>query len=407
MLFFLILTLSSLRLPAQRFGFTLDNDRYAEIPFTLINNLIVIDVVLNDQLPLRFIVDTGVRNVIITEKKITDLIEADYSRTINLRGAGEAELVKAYVSNSVSISTTGLRSENHSMLILEEDYLRLVEYVGEKIHGIIGYELFSNYVVNIDYDEQILRIIHPDIFRKPRHGYRDISITVEDTKPYINTRMLQKNKNPQPLKLLIDTGASQALLLEKSSDPDIYIPDKNIYTSLGRGLSGEVTGHIARVNYFSVSDFCFKEVVTSFPDDINYNTYSLETERNGTLGGDILSRFNVYLDYQNEVMYLRKGHRYSKDFDFDMSGLTIKTSYWHPYFEVAHVREGSAGALAGIKVGDMLIKVNGMKTSMVQLSTVIKLFRSKEGKKIRLQLVPQGKMLEDKRKIKFYLKRQI
>ncbi|MBA4057965.1 MAG: peptide-binding protein, partial [Marivirga sp.] len=56
-------------LRGQNLGFSLaDGKKKVQIPIEIINNLIVIPVVLNDALPLKFILDTGVRTTILTQK---------------------------------------------------------------------------------------------------------------------------------------------------------------------------------------------------------------------------------------------------------------------------------------------------------------------------------------------------
>lgn len=50
---------------AQNLGFTIaDGRQRVDIPIEVVNNLIVVPVILNETLPLKFIVDTGVRTAI-------------------------------------------------------------------------------------------------------------------------------------------------------------------------------------------------------------------------------------------------------------------------------------------------------------------------------------------------------
>ena len=58
----LLYSCSVIVLNAQNLGFSLpEGKRRIQIPFEIHNNLIVVPVVLNHALPLKFIVDTGVR----------------------------------------------------------------------------------------------------------------------------------------------------------------------------------------------------------------------------------------------------------------------------------------------------------------------------------------------------------
>ncbi|MEJ2004144.1 MAG: retropepsin-like aspartic protease [Cyclobacteriaceae bacterium] len=135
----------------QILGFKIEDDRKKiKIPFEIYNNLIVIPVVVNNQLPLRFVLDTGVRTTILTEKVYGQLLQLEYSKKYTIAGIGETPLIEAYVTSGVSLTLPGISGKGHAMLVLEEDYLELRNYLGTEVHGVLGYELFSRFIVGID-----------------------------------------------------------------------------------------------------------------------------------------------------------------------------------------------------------------------------------------------------------------
>ena len=72
---------------AQTLGFSFPEGRKrADIPIQIHNNLIVVSVTLNGTLPLKFIVDTGVRTAILTQKMFSDILELKYSRKYTIAG---------------------------------------------------------------------------------------------------------------------------------------------------------------------------------------------------------------------------------------------------------------------------------------------------------------------------------
>ena len=106
-----------------------------DIPFEIHNNLIVIPVILNDRLPLKFILDTGVRTAILTDKSISDFLNINYSRTRTIYGAGGRKIIDAYIANNVTIELPGVRGNGHALFVLEEDLLQLRNFLGvEQIH---------------------------------------------------------------------------------------------------------------------------------------------------------------------------------------------------------------------------------------------------------------------------------
>ncbi len=140
---------------AQNLGFALAGGKKSvQIPIEVHNNLMVLPVVLNDALPLKFILDTGVRTTILTQKTFSDILDLPYSRKYTISGPGGQKLVDAYVTNNVSLQLPGIRGRGHAMLVLDQDYLELRNYLGTDVHGILGYELFSRFIIEVDYEQK-------------------------------------------------------------------------------------------------------------------------------------------------------------------------------------------------------------------------------------------------------------
>ena len=47
-------------------------------------------------------------------------------------------------------------------------------------------------------------------------------------------------------------------------------------------------------------------------------------DRIGSVGGEILKRFTVVFDYQNEQMYLKKNKDFNAPFNYNKSGIKIQ-----------------------------------------------------------------------------------
>src|SRR5690606_2490386 len=178
-----------------------------EIPIEIYNNLVVVPVVLNGTLPLKFILDTGVRTAILTQKSFSDILNLAYSRKYSITGPGGQKMVDAYVTNNVSLTLPGVEGRGHALLVLDQDYLELRNYLGTDVHGILGYELFSRFIVKVDYDKKLLTLVVPQRF-KERRRYEAIPIKIEDTKPYVTTSLVLANGTQLTGKLLVDSGAS-------------------------------------------------------------------------------------------------------------------------------------------------------------------------------------------------------
>ena len=363
------------------------------IPFEVYNNLIVINIVLNNTLPLKFVLDTGIRTTVLTEKTLTDLLNVTYSRKITIPGAGGIKLIDAFVVNDVTISIGNITGNGHALLVLETDLLQLKNYLGVNVHGILGYELFSRFVMDINYDKRVLHVYNPTTYKKKRR-YLELPITVEDTKPYLEAYFSIRDSDSVKVKFMLDTGASHSMMLDERSHDDIYVPEPNIASTLGRGLGGDITGKVARVDRMWVNNYSFENLITSFPDEETYEISQDQIKRNGTFGGGMMSRFHIIFDYVHSKLYVKKGSSFGKPFEFNLSGLIVVTKgvYLREY-EIDNVREGSAAEEAGLKAGDKLISVNSVLVSKLDLNQVIGMLNVKANKRLRVQVLRENQRL--------------
>lgn len=392
---------------SQHSGFRVEEGRKKVIiPVEIMNNLVVIPVVLNNQAPLKFILDTGVRTSVLTQKTYSDILGLTYSKEIFISGPGGEKLVDAYVTDNVTLDLPGVHGEGHSMLVLEKDYLELRNYLGTEVHGVLGYELFSRFIVKLDYHKKRIVLLNPEYFKKKRR-YRTMKISIEDTKPYLMANAYLNNETQLEVKLMMDTGASHGLVLQPESDPAINIPEKNIKSIIGRGLGGEITGRIGRINALELGEYKIDDVIANFPDLESYSDGLFKDEsvrRNGSIGGEVMSRFSVIFNFPDEEVYLKKNSAFRKKFNYDMGGLIIKAKGARlRAYEITHLRNGSPGQLAGLKEGDLIVSINGTDTNQLDLNQLNGYFNSKEGKRIALEVNRGG----DRIKVEFRLLNQI
>jgi hypothetical protein len=378
-----------------------DGATKVQIPIEIHNNLVVVPVIVNNQLPLKFILDTGVRTTILTEKMYSDILHLAYSKKFTIAGAGGENLVNAYITNNVTLDLPGVHGKGHAMLVLEDDYLELRNSLGSEVHGILGYELFSRFVVKIDYESKILTLILPQKF-KPSKKFTRLAITVEDTKPYYVAEVKINDTTNLSAKLMVDTGASHGLFLDTESNDKIIVPERNVTCVIGRGLGGLITGRTARVKSMRVGKYEITNMVANFPDPfkVKDTLRSGKVYRNGSLGGEVLSRFLVVFDFPREKIYLKARSGFYKKSFYNMSGLTVKADGLRLHdFEITEVRKNSAADQVGILVGDKIISINGIPTIEMNLSELNNYFSSKPGKKITMKIIRNNDVLKKEFKL--------
>lgn len=386
---------------AQTFGLMLDgNKKRVQFKFENYNNLIIIPVLLNGVLPVKFILDTGIRTSILADISLSDFLSIDYDRKIPLIGADGSKVIDAYVASNVTIKLPGVTGNGQGMLVLAEDYLQLKNYLGIEVHGIIGYDIFSRFIVKINYDQMTITLYNPKYF-KPKNSYKQVPLLIEDTKPYFSANVTLAGDKTLSAKVMMDTGASHSILLDKESHELISIPDRKIYTTLGRGLGGDIVGYIGRVKNVNFLQYDFKQVIGSFPISEQLAELYKISERQGTIGGGILSKFVVIIDYINGKMYFKKGRKFKSSFEYNMSGIDVKAIGSDlSTFVIQNITKDSPAEHIGLKTGDKILYINGHHSKSVKLSDINALFRTKEGRKINVVVLRDGQRLKKIFKLK-------
>ncbi|GAB3933216.1 aspartyl protease family protein [Larkinella terrae] len=393
---------------SERYGYFITNNRkQTRIPFQLHSNLIIIPIRINNSDTLHFILDTGVSSVIVTDPAAVRRQPLRYTRKVKLSGAGEGGQLMASVAIDNLLMMGQMQATHQNIVVLDDDILKLSEYVGVPIHGIFGYEIFNNFVVTIDFQRKELVLNTPKNYRYRRsHGTR-YPIAIQDTKPYTDVMALLENGKTLPIRVVIDTGAGHALLINRSNGDDIRLPDKVIRAQLGRGLSGVINGNLGRIEKIRLGNFEMDNVVASFPDSTSFGLKIAEhaAERNGNLGCEILRRFRVTFNYQDKYMVLKPIKRILKQsFEHDMSGLELKArgdNFRNYYIE--KVIDDSPASRSGLKDGDEVLFINNMAAGDLNVSEIYKMLQKGEGKEITILVRRNGNIVF----AQFALKRMI
>lgn len=365
-----------------------------EIPFDYVNDFILVDVLFNDVFPLKFIFDTGAEHTILTKREITDILQVNYRRTFTLIGADLQTELYAYLAQGVKMQLNNLRAVNRSILVLAEDYFKFDEISGIKVHGILGADFFRRFVVEIDYSRKRILLHDPSKFDKPKK-FETLPAEIHRSKVYANFGVTLQNDTTLPTKLLIDSGASLALLLYTSTHPKLILPEQVIRSNIGIGLGGYLEGFLGRVGELEVAGTPLGGVVTNFQDISSLAIDSnFLNNRNGIIGNKTLKRFDLIINYVDEEVYLKPNRLRRKAFKYDKSGLYIAAYGKHlNQFTIFDVIDSSPSAIAGLQRGDQILSINRWPAFLMNLDNLNNKLRKKEGKKIRLRILREGEEL--------------
>ena len=431
--FFFFLLFFGFSMEAQTDGFRLENNSSSDkIQFQLINNLIIIPVEINN-VELSFILDTGVSKPILFNVHDEDQVLNDKNVSpIHLKGLGEGQIVEAVKSRKNKIKIGDATNFNQTIYAAYNTGLDYSPKLGIPIHGIIGYDLFKNFVVEINYQSKYIKLIALDNYKeKLCKKCERVDVTFRHGKPHIMAAVTIDDQRI-PINVLLDTGASDALWLFEDASQDIVSSERYIDDFLGYGLSGSLYGKRSRIKMLSIHQFELNKSLVAFPEGSSIETLKRNNDRNGTIGGEVLRRFNLIFNYRDKSLILKKNNNFKSDFVYNKSGIDleqrgiriVKDYYYNldngrltfaqdvtelvstkmtdqdyrfhvkPAFQIMKLRNNSPAKKAGLELGDIIIKINNKDVKDYTLQEVIEQLNGKSGKKMKVLVERAGRLYE-------------
>ncbi|WP_309640658.1 PDZ domain-containing protein [Flavobacterium sp.] len=416
------------------FQFESNKDKVV-IPFQLINNLIFIPIEVNG-VELNFLLDSGVEETILLSLEDKTEVRFNNVKKIKLRGLGDNEAIEGLKSSNNTLSFKGLIDRHHDVYIVLDQDFNFSSHIGIPVNGIIGYHFFENNLVEINYNRKKI-IVYKDndrLEKRIKKQFTAFPITIEKNKPYINADVTLNDKEINA-KLLIDLGNSDPIWLFENAERNISIPETKFEDYLGRGFSGDINGYRSKISKFKLQNFEFADPIVSFPGIASIKSVNMVPNRVGSVGGEILKRFNIIFDYSHEKMLLKKSRYYSDNFTYNMSGIELQNEgmQWvqetvtlntvdngisfdntgektdnnfkykftlKPIYTIVSVRKNSPAEACGLQAGDLIISINSMEAYRYSLQALNDLLKSDEGRWLNFTIERGGKTL----KFKFQLK---
>lgn len=399
------------------------------ISFKLLSNLIVFPMKVNGK-ELNFILDSGVGRTILFNLNARDSVQLNNTKTIKLQGLGSEAPIDAIISHGNYFKLENVSSNSQRLYVIDNDNFDLSSKLGLTVNGIIGFELLKDFQIRINYGSKKITFYKPNEFKYDKcKKCESFNLEFSKLKPYINigAKLSDSIHKTTPVKLLIDSGGSDAMWLFEGSHPDIKSPKKYFHDFLGEGLSGTIYGKRSKIKSLILGQFELKNPTVSYPDSASIAFARKFNERNGSLGASILKRFTVVFDYKNRKVTLKKGRHFKDHFRYNMSGIELvhngkvlvkekdNTNYglplsdpnisatnklvldynykfaFKPSYRIYKLRVNSPAYNAGLKVGDIVIKIDNKYTFGMTLEEIVGKFYQKENKRISIVIERDGK----------------
>ena len=337
-------------------------------PIEISNNHVFVKVCAGDA-PLDFILDTGAG---------ASFFDLNHAKTLGLRigsafsvrGAGAGTVAGGRVEGgAVSLVGTGLKQPVSSAL----DLSNLPSREGHRMDGILGYDFIRRFVVAIDYVKQELRLYDPDNFQYSGPG-TTVPVTFFGNHPHINTEVRLADGTAIPARMIVDVGSAASLSLTKPFVDANHLRDRvgpTVRRRGGGGVGGATWTDVGRVDGLRIGNLeIAKPTTTLFGDSAG--VFTTPGTWVGNIGGDILRRFTVFLDYKHNRIIFEPHSGTSEVFESDMSGIGfVMDDSLHTLIIDSVVPDSPAGA-AGLVARDTVTAVDGRPATATELQELRK-----------------------------------
>ncbi len=339
----------------------------SEVPFELVDGRMFVRVMLNGKGPFRMLFDAGGANALMP-------------RIATQLGVTSAEAAQGGALAQIDRTDLGgvvLEGQRFAVVDLAAVFLR-VDGLAD-VAGIIGYEYFKRMPIRLDYERSQATLYDPAKFRYSGKGTR-VPMQFRGTVPEIRGAL-----DDIPGAFDIATGSPASLLVNapfaEANGLAVKLGAK-VETTAGDGAAARTKVLLAHAKTLKLGEVTVARPLTALAL-VATGTQS-NREVAGIVGNGILREFHVTIDYPGAALWLEKNALHGKPLGTDRAGLWIERA--EQGLAVVDVVAGGPASTAGIKVGDVIVAINGKPWDATTLAAVRAEMQAAPGTQLRLKL---------------------
>lgn len=368
--------------------FSFPDSGQVTVPMTVHGEHLTINVGINGNGPVLFLLDSGAASTII-DCAYADELVLNRTGGMHALGVGGAASVDKIEVDRLAIGDFSIDELN--LFCMDLSKIDGMLGLDGTLKGIIGYDLFARVIVKLDYAGGSLSLFDPAKFTydgtgKPVQGELNNNLLCVDG--IIDGDISGK--------LRIDTGAGGGLHLHAG-----YFRNHDLMDRFQTGAEMEVHGAGGKVTIRKVAVSSVKLGDYDVPKpDATLNTGDeqsvLDTmDAMATVGNQVLSQFVVYFDFPAKRLILEPSSKPSPCAPdaLNRGGMTVSDAE-DGSVVIERIRPGYPAEEAGLMKGDTIIQVGKLKQGKgLRADTVNRMMYAGKGASLRVKAIRNGETM--------------
>jgi aspartyl protease/PDZ domain-containing protein len=325
----------------------------ARVPFRYGSRHVWIKVSIDGAPPADFLLDTGA-SITAIDRSYAEQLGLTRQGAFGVQGMGGmsgasfARLQSVRVGGAEGASVQGIEA---AILDFGEGHR---EVMWRKMAGLIGYDFLSHFVVEIDYDRQLVTLRDPKGYRYEGHGAA-LDMKVSGGLPLIEAQLGAGCRGD----FLVDVGNSFGLIVHRSLSTGCGMlratrGRKEVKVLTG-GVGSSFANWLCRIDSLEVGPYAVASPIAGFSLSTQGMVGSNDVA--GNFGNGVLERFKCTFDYARGKLYLEPGARYAQPDRYSRAGaLFLRLDQRVVVEQILH---GSPADEAGLRPDDEVVAIDG------------------------------------------------
>jgi hypothetical protein len=187
---------------------------------------------------------------------------------------------------------------------------------GFEFDGVIGYHFINQFVLEIDYQQKVMNLYSPRTYRYSGNGeIVPLSFAGGRKTPLVLAKIIVEGRGPVEASVELDTGSDGTLLINSPAvkKHNLLAAMPEAVQSQARGAGGQQQRVVGPIKAIQLGSFIFDKPPVALSLDTR-GAGALE-QNDGALGGELLRRFKLIIDYSRQRMILERNSSFNEPYD--------------------------------------------------------------------------------------------